>query len=88
MTRSFSELSRENPGLQPGSPSRIPIGNLTADTVHSINPSANQGRGEHDWIVAIPQKDAMRYFVFVSPEPDFEKMRPTFEHILNSIRLQ
>lgn len=84
----LSELSRENPGLQPGSPSRIQIGNIEADSAHSVNQSANNGRGEHDWIVGVPQKNAMRYFVFVAPEPDFEKMRPTFEHIVNSIRLE
>jgi hypothetical protein len=84
----LAELTRENPGLQPGSVSRINIGDIAADTVHSVNPSANNGRGEHDWIVGVPQNGAMRYFVFVAPETDFEKMRPTFEHMLNSIRME
>jgi len=28
------------------------------------------------------------YAVFVAPEPDFNSMQPTFEHILNSIRFK
>ena len=84
----IAELTRENPGLEPGSPTRISIGGIGAQAVHSINRSGNSGRGEHDWIVGVPQGGALRYFVFVSPEPDFEAMRPTFEGILKSIRLQ
>ena len=83
----LSELTRENPGLHPAAISRVKAGSTQADAVHSVNRSANSGRGEHDWIVGIPQNGAMRYFVFVSPEPDFQKMLPTFEHILNSMHL-
>jgi hypothetical protein len=56
--------------------------------VQGVNRSSDNGRGEHDWIIGVPQNGAMRYFVFVCPEPDFNAMRPTFERILNSIRLQ
>jgi hypothetical protein len=84
----IAELTRENPGLEPGAASALRIGETSAETVQSTNRSANNGRGEHDWIVALPQNGAMRYFVFVSPEADFEKMRPTFERIVNSIRLE
>ncbi len=84
----LAELGRENPGLQPGTASQMDIGGMHAENAHSVNRSANQGRGEHDWIVGVPQNGAMRYFVFVSPEPDFEKLRPTFDHIARSIRVQ
>lgn len=84
----LAELTRENPGLAPGSVSRLNIGSVTADAVQSTNRSANNGRGEHDWIIGVPQSGSMRYFVFVCPEPDFNAMRPTFERILNSIRIE
>jgi hypothetical protein len=84
----LAEMTRENPGLEPGSPGRINLGGTAAQAVQSVNHSAYNGHGEHGWIVGLPQSGAMRYFVFVSPEPDFEAMRPTFEHIANSIRLQ
>lgn len=85
----MAELTRENPGTKPGPVSGINLGDVAALSAHTVNPSANGGRGEHDWIVGVPQGGgAMRYFVCVSPEPDFNAMRPTFEHIVNSIRLE
>ena len=84
----LAELTRGNPGLQPDSPTKISVGGLPAQAVHSVNRSANGGRGEHDWIVGVPRGETMRYFVFVTPEPDFEAMRPTFERILNSVRVE
>jgi hypothetical protein len=80
------ELARENPGISYGRISNIRIGNIPAESVDAVNRSANGGRGEHDWIVGIRGNQALRYFVFVAPEQDFSAMRPTFEHILNSIR--
>jgi Peptidase family M48 len=84
----IAEISRQNPGLQPASPSRVTVGGIAGETVQGVNRNANNGRGEHDWIVGIPRNGAIRYFVFVAPEPDFEAMRPTFERIVNSIRLE
>lgn len=83
-----TELSRENPGLAPGSVTRVTVGNVSARSMHSVNRAANNGRGEHDWIVGVPQANAIRYLVFVSPVPDFNTMRPTFERVLNSLVLQ
>lgn len=84
----LSELSRQNPGLEPGPVGRVNIGGTSAPSVQSLNRSANNGQGERDWIVGIPQNGSMRYFVFVSPEQDFKAMHPIFERILNSIRMQ
>ena len=84
----IAEISRQNPGLQPGSPNRVTVGGMAAETVEGVNRNANNGRGEHDWIVGVPRNGAMRYFVFVAPEADFGVMRPTFERILNSIRVE
>ena len=84
----LTELTRENPGLQAGSPGRINVGGVQAQAVHGVDRAANGGRGEHDWIVGVPRDGTMRYFVFVTPEPDFEAMRPTFERILNSVKME
>jgi beta-barrel assembly-enhancing protease len=84
----IAEITHDNPGLEPGSPVRMDFGGVSGDAVHSVNRSANNGRGEHDWIVGIPRSGVVRYFVFVTPEPDFQSMRPIFERIANSIRVQ
>jgi beta-barrel assembly-enhancing protease len=83
-----NELTRENPGIEPGHINDIRIGSIAAQSVDTVNRSANGGGGEHDWIVGIPGNRGLRYFVFVAPEQDFSPMRPTFEHILNSIRFE
>jgi predicted Zn-dependent protease len=84
----IEELARTNPGLEPGPVNRITVGDMPVDTMEGTNQSANNGRGEHDWIVGVPMGRGIRYLVFVAPEPDFTAMRPTFERILNSISLQ
>ena len=83
-----TELRRQNPGLEPGPVNRILLGELVADTVECSNRPAVNGGTELDWIVGVPVTGAIRYFVFVAPESDFNAMRPTFERIANSIRLQ
>ena len=84
----IDEITRQNPGLRPGYQANVKSGNgVLGRSVESNNPSANNGQGEHDWIVAFDAGDAsLRYFVFVAPQPKFEQLRPTFDKILNSLR--
>lgn len=84
----LKELNNENPGMQPGSESKTRVSGQKAETVQSVNAQADNGRGEHDWIVGIPGDSSLRYFVFVCPEPDFKTMQPTFEHMLKSIQIK
>ncbi len=80
-----SELTRDNPGLTAGQVNTVTVGAATGRSVECDNPSGNNGRGEHDWIVAFPNSGSLRYFVFVAPTPDFAGMKPTFDAILRSI---
>jgi hypothetical protein len=82
------ELARANPGLEPGPVNRVTVADTPVDTMEGTNQFANNGRGEHDWIIGVPVNREMRYFVFVAPETDFKAMRSTFERILNSISFQ
>lgn len=44
---------------------------------------------ERDWLVTLERKDgSLFYLVFVSPEKDFDQMRPAFEKMLRSLRLK
>ena len=84
-----SEIAQENPGISPGPERAITANGIVGRSVDSNNPSANNGKGEHDWIVAFGQPDgSLRYFVFVAPSPDFDKLRPTFQRILQSLTIQ
>ncbi len=84
-----SGIARENPGLTPGAHSDVNANGLNGHSVECENPSGNNGRGERDWIVAFQQNDgALRYFVFVAPTPDFERLRPTYTKMLQSVNLR
>jgi beta-barrel assembly-enhancing protease len=84
-----AEITHDNTGLVPDSRTHATAGGGAGRSVECNNPSGNNGKGEHDWIVAFQQRDgALRYFVFVAPTPDFEKMRPTFARMIETVRLQ
>ena len=80
---------RENPGLTPGPQTDVSANGVAGRGVECSNPSGNNGKGEKDWIVAFQQNDrSLRYFVFVAPTPDFEKMRPIFTKMLQTITVK
>ena len=40
-------------------------------------------------MVSVKQRNGdLLYFVFVSPDPDFRHLQPTFQQMLNSLRLK
>lgn len=82
------ELRNQNPGLQTSSVTSTRVAGRQAQSVQCDDSQANQGRGERDWIVGVPMGNALRYFVFVAPEQDFQRMQPTFTQILNSIKMR
>lgn len=83
-----SGIAHDNPGLVPGEHSDITTNGFKGHSVQCENPSANNGKGEHDWVVAFPQNDgSLRYFVFIAPTPEFEKMKPVFSRMLQSLKL-
>jgi len=83
-----SEVTRDNPGLQPGQTISITAAGTTGRSVHCERPSEKNGGGEHDWIVGFQRNGAIRYFVFVAPTGDFPSMKPAFDNILHSITFQ
>ena len=58
--------------------------------LQSVSPfpdPAGQPQKERDWLVTVPTPDgAVVGFVFVVPEAQFDRFRPTFESILSSLR--
>jgi hypothetical protein len=84
----ISEIAGNNPGFQASRQQAITVNGLAARSIECDNPSANNGKGEHDWVVAFEQSDgSLRYFVFVAPSSDFERLRPAFRRMLQSVRL-
>jgi predicted Zn-dependent protease len=89
-----ASLKQQNPDIKvAGNPQDINVNGVRGKAVDLIGTSPIQQNGkperEHDWLVAVPQADgSLLYLVFVSPESDFSRLRPTFEKMLRSLRLQ
>ncbi|MGI8772467.1 MAG: M48 family metallopeptidase [Acidobacteriaceae bacterium] len=89
-TQLVAQIRRDNPQLEPGPATDVIVNNVRGRSLEATNASAGSGgAAEHDWLVAVPQSDgSLRYVVFVAPEGDFNKLRPTFEQILRTLKLQ
>ena len=87
-------LQQSNPGLQVnGTPGTIRvngIGGRSADlTGTSPVKEAGQPLSEHDWLVALPSSGGgLLYTIFIAPERDFAKLRPTYEKMLDSLQVK
>jgi len=61
------------------------------DLIGSSPIQDQQGKAtkERDWLVTFKRNDGtLLYLVFIAPDKDFSSMRPTFEKMLKSMRLQ
>lgn len=84
----LGEIVRDNPGLRPQGQTQVKARNASGLGVECNNASANNGQGEHDWVVAFDGGDgALRYFVFVAPSAKFDQLRPAFSKMLGTITI-
>ncbi|HWC19975.1 MAG TPA: M48 family metallopeptidase [Terriglobales bacterium] len=57
--------------------------------MQSVSPisSAQGEQVERDWLVAIPhENDTVIFFIFVAPQSEFDRFRPTYEAMLKSVK--
>lgn len=92
VTELVSDLAPHNPGLRVTASRNITVNGVQAKSVDLMGRSplgsSSQPLDEHDWLVALPyQQNNVIYLVFISPERDFSRLRPTFEKMLRSFRL-
>ncbi len=88
-------LIQSNPGLQAiGSPQKIKVNGQASMSVDlkgnsPIQDSNGQPAPERDWFVDVQRPDgSVLYLVFVSPEKDFSRLRPTFQQMLRSLKVK
>jgi predicted Zn-dependent protease len=86
-------LQQSNSDLeQNGSIRSIRVNGTSARSVDLLGTSPIEKNGqavrEHDWLVTFPASDgSLLYLIFISPDRDFDRLRPTFEKMLNSMQL-
>ena len=87
-------LAQDNPGLRAsGNPQRVTVNGVEGRSVNLLgnSPLSDNGRParERDWLVALPlQNGSLLYCVFVAPDRDFNSLKPTYEQMLRSLRVQ
>jgi len=89
-----SSLRQSNPDMRAighGEDIRVNgVGGKSIDLV-GTSPIKQDGKSvsERDWLVALPRRDgSLLYMVFIAPDQDFSRMRPTFEQMLKSVKLK
>jgi hypothetical protein len=95
MTNSIIESFRQgNPDLQQvGSAKTITVNGVRGRSVDlkstsPISGSNGQPLPERDWLVTVPRNDgSVVFLVFVAPQNDFDRLRPTYESMLRSLHL-
>ena len=90
----LASLRQSNPDLREiGSDENIRVNGAAGKSVDLIGNSPLQEHGspvrERDWLVTMPMRDSnVLYMVFISPDRDYNQLRPAFESMLRSLRLK
>ena len=90
----ISSLQQRNPGMrQAGEIQKIRVNGVLGRSVDLLGQSPLAGSNgqplqERDWLVTLPYNDGANVsLIFVAPENDFARLRPTFEQMLKTFRL-
>ena len=90
----LSSLRQSNPEMQAiGEAQDIKVNGMAGKSLDLMGTSPvqdQQGKAlrEHDWLVTMKRSDgSLLYLVFISPDKDFNSMRPEFEKMLKSLQL-
>ena len=95
MTAQLIQQLQQNNGVEPlGRSQPIIVGGVEGRATSLRSPSpfpdANgQAQQERDLLITIPRNDgSFIYIIFVAPESDFSRFRPTFEAMLKSLQFK
>lgn len=90
----IQNLQQENPGMRASGELRpVEVNGLEGRSVYlgGDSPVRRNGQAlpERDWLVTVPRaQGGLMYLVFVAPERDFSQLHPTYQRMLDSLRLR
>ncbi len=91
----LESLRQSNQGLREiGHDEDIRVNGLAGKSVDLIGTSPLKDSSGHtvqerDWLVTFKRgENSLLYLVFIAPDRDFERLRPTFEQVLKSLQLR
>ncbi len=91
----LNSLKQSNPNLRViGSSENLQVAGRAGKSVELIGDSPIQGSDgkplkERNWLVAVPgAHGSLLYIVFIAPDPDFNSLRPAYDHMVRSLKLR
>jgi Zn-dependent protease with chaperone function len=90
----LASLRQSNPDLREiGNDEDIRVNGVAGKSIDLVGTSPVQENGrparERDWLVTVNRRDgSLLYLIFIAPDNQFNSLRPTFEQVLKSLRLQ
>lgn len=91
----IASLRQSNPDLrQVGNDEAIRVNGVSGRSTDLIGSSpirSNKGAAqkERDWLVTIGQQDGtLLYLVFIAPQSQFDRLRPTYEQMLRTLKVR
>jgi len=90
----IKNLVQSNPGLhQNGDVRQISVAGVSGKSADLFgnSPVLQNGKplAEHDWVVVLPKPGGTYlYLIFIAPENDFAVLRPTYQKMLDGLRVE
>lgn len=87
-------LQQDNPGMRiSGEIQKLDVNGMQGRSLELAGNSPLQKNGqplpERDWLVTLPRSQGgLLYLVFVSPERDFNQLKPTYQKMLESLQIR
>ena len=95
LTAALIKYMQQNNELeQLANPEPVTIGGKEARSTYlrsrSPFPDANgKAQPERDWLITVPQQDgSLVFMIFVAPQAEFDRLKPTFEAMLKSVKFR
>jgi len=93
MTGQLIQQMQKSNQLEPlGKPEPITVGGIEGRSTFLRSPSPfpdakGQAQQERDWLVTVPQSDgSVMFMIFVAPQSEFDRFKPTFEAMVQSVK--
>jgi Zn-dependent protease with chaperone function len=90
----IKQIQQNNEVEQLGSPQPITVGGVESRSTFLRSPSPfpdvnGQAQPERDWLVTVPRQDgSVIFMIFVAPQVDFDRLKPTFDAMLKSVQFR
>jgi hypothetical protein len=95
ITAALIKYMQQSNELEPlGNPEPVSVGGKEARATFLRSPSpfpdaSGKPQPERDWLITVPHQDgSLIFMIFVAPEADFDRLKPTFEAMMKSVRFK